>query len=101
MNRITRLDPWQAILLQVGLHVQQFRIVHAQEWRARRRVIAQVPVSFHHDSGKRCTDFRILQVGFGGFQCAPRLFDSPLLDLDQQLQLTDLVIADLGEVDTC
>ena len=100
VNRIARLDAWQAILLQVGLHVQEIRIVHAQQRRARRRVIAQVAVTFHHDSGKRRPDLRVLEVALGGFQRTPRLFDCPLLDLDQQLELADLVVADLGEVDT-
>ena len=60
-----------------------------------------MPVTFHHDSGKGRSDFRVLEITLGGFQRTPRLFDSPFLDLDQQLQLADLVVADLGEVDTC
>ena len=56
-------------------------------------------VPLDHDAGERGSDLGIRQVVLGGLQRPPGLLDGLLLDLDQQLDLTDLVVADFREVD--
>ena len=56
-------------------------------------------VTLDHDAGKRGSDLGVRQVVLGGLERTPGLLDGLLLDLDQQLDLADLVVADLGEVD--
>jgi hypothetical protein len=50
-DRVARLDAGEAVLLQVGLDVEQVRVVHAQQGRARRGVVAQVAVPLDHHAG--------------------------------------------------
>ena len=65
-DRVARLDARQTVLFQVGLDVQQVRVVHAQQGRTRRGIIAQVAISLDHHAGKRGADPGIRQVVLGG-----------------------------------
>ena len=66
---------------------------------ARRGEVAQVAVPLDDHAGERGADLGVRQVVLGGLQRPPGLLDGLLLDLDQQLDLADLVVADLREVD--
>ena len=62
--------------------------------------VTQMAVPLDHHAGEWGSDLSIRQVVLGGFQPAPGLLDRLFLDLDQELELTDLVVSGLREVDT-
>ncbi len=49
-------------------------------------------------AGKRRLDLGIRQVVFGGLKRVPGVLDRLLLDLDEQLELADLVVASFRKV---
>ena len=70
-DRVARRDAGQAGLLQVGLDVEQVRVVHAQHGDARRGEVAQVAVPLDDHAGERGADLGVREVVLGGLQRPP------------------------------
>src|ERR1700685_2709684 len=95
--RIARCDASQSCLFQVGRHVSEMRVVHAQDGNPGRGEIAKVTVALDDDAGKRCTNLRVFELILSRNQALSGFRHILLLERSHQLAFGDLGIPGLGQ----
>ena len=64
-HRVARRHAAQPRLFQIGRHVEQVGVVHAQDRHARRGEIAEMAVALDHHARERGADLRVLELVLG------------------------------------